>query len=38
MVSPQNPPAIAMYQRAGFKTAGETDMYGIHFICKELAL
>jgi ribosomal protein S18 acetylase RimI-like enzyme len=38
LVSPQNPLAVAMYRRAGFKTAGETDMYGRHWLCQELAL
>lgn len=38
LVSPHNPPAVAMYLRAGFTTAGETDMYGLHWLCQELAL
>lgn len=38
LVSPQNPPAVAMYRRAGFKTAGEIDLYGLHWLCQERAL
>ncbi len=38
MVSPQNPPAVAMYRRAGFKTAGEIDRFDLHWLCQEMAL
>ncbi len=38
MVSPQNPPAVAMYSRAGFKTVGETDRFDMHWLCQELKL
>ena len=38
MVSPGNAAAVALYRRAGFKTVGEADMYGIHWLCQELKL
>jgi ribosomal protein S18 acetylase RimI-like enzyme len=38
MVSPQNPPAVAMYRRAGFKIVGEVDRFDMHWICQDLAL
>jgi ribosomal protein S18 acetylase RimI-like enzyme len=38
LVSPQNLPAAAMYRRAGFKNVGETELYGRHWLCQELAL
>jgi ribosomal protein S18 acetylase RimI-like enzyme len=38
MVSPGNTSAPALYSRAGFKTVGEADGYGMHWLCQELKL
>ena len=38
LVSPQNPPAVALYRRAGFRTVGEIDKFDKHWFCQELLL
>ena len=38
LVSPGNPPALALYRRAGFRTVGEDDRFDQHWLCQELPL
>lgn len=36
LVSPGNPPALALYRRAGFRTVAEVDRFDHHWLCQEL--
>lgn len=38
LVSKQNVPALALYNKCGFACCGETEMYGIDFYCYERSL
>lgn len=38
LVSPQNAPALHLYEAAGFIAVGETDAYGMHWLQMELLL
>lgn len=38
IVSPENEAALALYDRVGFQTVSEADMFGRHWYCQELLL
>lgn len=35
LVSRDNPAAVRLYQKLGFATCGETQMYGVNWLCQE---
>lgn len=38
LVSPDNTPAVHLYEAVGFIAVGETDVYGQHWLQMELTL